>query len=173
MLLHYLCTGSCLGVPIYIVYVQGTAWVYLYILFMYRELPGCTYIYYLCTGSCLGVHIYIVYVKGTAWVYLYILFMYRELPRCTFIYCLCTGSCQGVPINIYVIYRELPGCTYKYICYVQGAAWVYLLLGSAGQSEGGYTGEDRVSASSGIASGTSSQPWMEDQVRINSKKYKD
>ena len=45
----------------------------------------------------------------------------------------------------------------------QGAAWVYLLLGSAGQ-----TGslEDRVSASSGIASGTSSQPWLEDQVSI-------
>ena len=47
---------------------------------------------------------------------------------------------------------------------------MYLLLGSAGQSEGGCTGEDRVSASSGIASGTSSQPWMEDQVRINSNK---
>ena len=112
---------------------------------MYRKLPGCTYIYCLCTGDCLGVPIYIVYVQGAASVYLYILFMYRKLP----------------------------GSTYKYICYVQGAAWVYLLLGSTGQSEGGYTGEDRVSASSGIASGTSSQPWMEDQVRINSKKYKD
>ena len=44
---------------------------------------------------------------------------------------------------------------------------MYLLLGSAGQ-EGGEGGgcadqHDRVSASSGIASGTSSQPWLEDQ----------
>merc|ERR550539_467781 len=49
----------------------------------------------------------------------------------------------------------------------QGAAWVYLLLGSAGQEpgEGGGCADqhDRVSASSGIASGTSSQPWLEDQ----------
>merc|ERR1719245_376349 len=44
----------------------------------------------------------------------------------------------------------------------QGAAWVYLLLGSSGQAEGCGDG-DRVSASSGIASGTSSQPWLEDQ----------
>merc|ERR1719315_634125 len=44
----------------------------------------------------------------------------------------------------------------------QGAAWVYLLLGSSGQTEGCGDG-DRVSASSGIASGTSSQPWLEDQ----------
>merc|ERR1719334_629767 len=34
----------------------------------------------------------------------------------------------------------------------QGAAWVYLLLGAAGQP-GGCGGDDRVSASSGIASG--------------------
>merc|ERR1719245_1631620 len=52
----------------------------------------------------------------------------------------------------------------------QGAAWVYLLLGSAGQDQlaSGQCGDvgdnhDRVSASSGIASGTSSQPWLEDQ----------
>ena len=56
---------------------------------------------------------------------------------------------------------------------LQGAAWVYLLLGSSVQ-EGGAGGcggcadqvdrdHDRVSASSGIASGTSSQPWLEDQ----------
>ena len=54
--------------------------------------------------------------------------------------------------------------------YFQGAAWVYLLLGSAGQDQlaTGQCGDvgdnhDRVSASSGIASGTSSQPWLEDQ----------
>ena len=44
---------------------------------------------------------------------------------------------------------------------------MYLLLGSAGQEpgEGGGCADqhDRVSASSGIASGTSSQPWLEDQ----------
>ena len=44
---------------------------------------------------------------------------------------------------------------------------MYLLLGSAGQEPGeggGCTDQhDRVSASSGIASGTSSQPWLEDQ----------
>jgi len=45
----------------------------------------------------------------------------------------------------------------------QGAAWVYLLLGSAGQPGEGCGEGDRVSASSGIASGTSSQPWLEDQ----------
>ena len=59
------------------------------------------------------------------------------------------------------------------LCFVQGAAWVYLLLGSAGQDSGkGYEmcgdpgDHDRVSASSGIASGSgtsSSQPWLEDQ----------
>lgn len=44
---------------------------------------------------------------------------------------------------------------------------MYLLLGSAGQESGEGGGcadqHDRVSASSGIASGTSSQPWLEDQ----------
>ena len=44
---------------------------------------------------------------------------------------------------------------------------MYLLLGSAGHEpgEGGGCADqhDRVSASSGIASGTSSQPWLEDQ----------
>jgi len=45
----------------------------------------------------------------------------------------------------------------------QGAAWVYLLLGAAGQPGDHYQDGDRVSASSGIASGTSSQPWLEDQ----------
>jgi len=55
----------------------------------------------------------------------------------------------------------------------QGAAWVYLLLGSAGAipdqggcSERDQDQQDRVSASSGIASGSgtgSSQPWLEDQ----------
>ncbi len=45
---------------------------------------------------------------------------------------------------------------------LQGAAWVYLLLGAAGQTGGGL--EDRVSASSGIASASSSQPWLDDQV---------
>ena len=53
----------------------------------------------------------------------------------------------------------------------QGAAWVYLLLGSSGQDQadcgqcetGDHGDNDRVSASSGIASGTSSQPWLEDQ----------
>jgi len=47
----------------------------------------------------------------------------------------------------------------------QGAAWVYLLLGAAGQpGDACYQDNDRVSASSGIASGTSSgQPWLEDQ----------
>ena len=43
----------------------------------------------------------------------------------------------------------------------QGAAWVYLLSGGGAE----LSLEDRVSASSGIASGTSSQPWLEDQVR--------
>jgi len=43
----------------------------------------------------------------------------------------------------------------------QGAAWVYLLLGAPGHTEG--CEGDRVSASSGIASGTSSQPWLEEQ----------
>ena len=42
-----------------------------------------------------------------------------------------------------------------------------MLLGSAGQEHGEVGGcadqHDRVSASSGIASGTSSQPWLEDQ----------
>jgi hypothetical protein len=56
---------------------------------------------------------------------------------------------------IYLLFVHL------YVLLLQGAAWVYLLLGSAGQT-GGL--EDRVSASSGIASGTSSQPWLEDQV---------
>merc|ERR1712083_785994 len=42
-----------------------------------------------------------------------------------------------------------------------GAAWVYLLLGAPGHTEG--CEGDRVSASSGIASGTSSQPWLEEQ----------
>ena len=57
------------------------------------------------------------------------------------------------------------------VTYFQGAAWVYLLLGSAGgmQDQTGcpdnQDNHDRVSASSGIASGsgTSSQPWLEDQ----------
>ena len=56
------------------------------------------------------------------------------------------------------------------VYYFQGAAWVYLLLGSAGQDQAacgqscdGGDNHDRVSASSGIASGTSSQPWLEDQ----------
>ena len=43
---------------------------------------------------------------------------------------------------------------------------MYLLLGSAGQEGGAGCGGqegDRVSASSGIASGSSSQPWLEDQ----------
>ena len=110
---------------------------------MYRELPVCIWMYkYLCTGSCLGVSRYTnMYVHSAAWVYLDIKY-------------LCTVCCLGVSryTNIYV----------------QGAAWVYLLLGSAGQGEGGCTGEDRVSASSGIASGTSSQPWLEDQVFIYS-----
>lgn len=43
----------------------------------------------------------------------------------------------------------------------QGAAWVYLLLGAPGHTDG--CEGDRVSASSGIASGTSSQPWLEEQ----------
>ena len=39
---------------------------------------------------------------------------------------------------------------------MQGAAWVYLLLGSAGQGKLGEAADcgDRVSASSGIASGS-------------------
>ena len=154
----YIVQGELPGCT-YIHVIKLSCLVYLYILFMYRELPGCTYIYYLCTGSCLGVPIYIVYVQGASWVYLYIHMLLH----------------WAAWVNLYILImcRELPRCTYKYIYYVQGAAWVYLLLGSAGQSEGGYTGEDRVSASSGIASGTSSQPWMEDQVRINSKKWKD
>jgi len=45
----------------------------------------------------------------------------------------------------------------------QGAAWVYLLLGAPGGQTEACSGEDRVSASSGIASGTSSQPWIDDQ----------
>ena len=59
------------------------------------------------------------------------------------------------------------------VTYLQGAAWVYLLLGSAGAipdqggcSERDQDQQDRVSASSGIASGSgtgSSQPWLEDQ----------
>ena len=40
---------------------------------------------------------------------------------------------------------------------------MYLLLGAAGQPGDQYQDGDRVSASSGIASGTSSQPWLEDQ----------
>ena len=82
-----------------------------------------------------------IYVQCAAWVYLDIRI---------FMYMVCLGVSRYTNI------------------YVQGAAWVYLLLGSAGQGEGGCTGEDRVSASSGIASGTSSQPWLEDQVFIYS-----
>lgn len=45
----------------------------------------------------------------------------------------------------------------------QGAAWVYLLLGARERAEQEYNGDqDRVSASSGIAS-ASSIPWPEDQ----------
>ena len=139
MNLYCSCT-ILLAMYLCIVYVRGAAWVYLYILFMYsapyaqyilfryRELLGCTYIYCLCTRSCLGVPIYIVYVQRAAWVYLYILFMYRDLPRCIFIYCLCTRSFLGVPLYILFTYRELPGCTFIYFLCTGRYLGIYILF---------------------------------------------